>query len=187
MMYRLDPTHFVYHKMDPLGVSNGYLHLVNRFVQQKCALEINGISTADMGYSYLPSYDGNAANGDALNNQTFSLDTWSNGNSTYRSTQFTMYMSGDSSEPLAVDIDLCTNDNPSGINASVPIDPKAVLLWSQPGTWAFRNGGVPAEGDNVTVPAGLNLVIDVDTPKLYALVVFGNVTFSRSADVVLKV
>ena len=187
MMYRLDPTRFVYHKMDPLSASRGYLYLVNRFVQQKCALNVNGISTADTGYSYLPSYDGNAANGDAFNNQTFSPDSWATGNITYNSTQFTLFMAGDSSQTLEVNVDLCSTDNPSGINASVPIDPKAVLLWSQSSTWSFRNGGVPGEGDNVTIPAGLNLVIDVDTPKLYALVIFGNVTFSRTANVILTV
>ena len=39
----------------------------------------------------------------------------------------------------------------------------------------------------MTVPYGINLVIDVNTPQLYALVVLGNVTFSRTNNVTLQV
>ena len=34
LMFRLDPTNFVYHKMDPLDPSNGYVYLSDRFLQQ---------------------------------------------------------------------------------------------------------------------------------------------------------
>eukprot|EP00955_Chlamydomonas_euryale_P032949 345941-Chlamydomonas_euryale.AAC.1 len=59
------------------------------------------------------------------------------------------------------------------------------LLWSDAATWEARAGGAPSDGENVTVPFGWDLVIDVDTPALSTLVIQGNVTFSTTANVTL--
>ncbi len=60
------------------------------------------------------------------------------------------------------------------------------LLWSDNNTWVNRVGGKPVAGDNVTIPYGWNLVIDVSPPPLYSLFIMGNVTFSTSANITLQ-
>ena len=51
-----------------------------------------------------------------------------------------------------------------------------VSLWSDETTWGFEN--LPIEGDMIYVPAGLHLLVDVDsTPKLSAVLVEGSMIF----------
>ncbi len=47
-------------------------------------------------------------------------------------------------------------------------------------------GGKPAEGQNVTIPQGWNLVIDESPPYLLAIVIQGNVSFDPSQDITLQ-
>jgi len=50
------------------------------------------------------------------------------------------------------------------------------LRWSNPATW----GGVkPIAGDDVTIPAGWNLILDEDTPALGGLQIDGTLEFER--------
>jgi hypothetical protein len=56
-----------------------------------------------------------------------------------------------------------------------------VSAWSDPDTW----GGefIPIEGESVYIPAGLHLLVDVDsTPILNAVVVEGSLIFPSVAD-----
>lgn len=58
---------------------------------------------------------------------------------------------------------------------------KYVSLWSDETTW----GGdfAPIEGDSVHIPAGLNLLVDIDsTPELNAILVEGSLTFVPDDD-----
>ena len=48
-----------------------------------------------------------------------------------------------------------------------------------------RPTGFPALGENVTIPYGWTLVIDISPPPLFSLVIQGNVSFSNSSDITL--
>ena len=43
--FRVDPSSWVYHKMDPLNATAGFLYLTQRFVQQDYGFVINGVNT----------------------------------------------------------------------------------------------------------------------------------------------
>ena len=188
MDFRVDPSDFVYHKTDPLNASAGYVQLSQRYVQRKDSFTINGRSTTAMNLTAPATPDTmNVTNGASFYNKTFSLDTRMYGNTTYNSTQFTLYLAGTFAlGELAVHAQDCP-DNACTNNPSTVVDVRAgILLWSNPATWSSRPGGAPLAGDNVTIPYGWNLVIDVDTPVLYDLVIQGNVTFSTTANVTLS-
>ena len=55
--------------------------------------------------------------------------------------------------------------------------------WSDPATWPNRK--VPAAGDNVTIPEGKNVVLDVTPPALGGLTIEGKLSFANTADVEL--
>ncbi|KAG1658047.1 hypothetical protein FOA52_004206 [Chlamydomonas sp. UWO 241] len=110
------------------------------------------------------------------------------GNETYNSTRHVLFLAGNCAVGARVNVIAqgcptggCTNE------PEVVIDVRdGTLLWSDAETWSTREGGAPQAGDNVTIPYGWDLVIDVDTPLMEALVVQGNVTFSRHANVTLS-
>ena len=55
-------------------------------------------------------------------------------------------------------------------------------LWSDPSTWG---GEVPAEGDIVTIGAGLDVILDVSTSALHGMNLDGRLSFSDQSDVEL--
>jgi hypothetical protein len=54
------------------------------------------------------------------------------------------------------------------------------LFWSDPLTWGNGTapGALPADGDDVTVPFGWYLVLDVATPRLRSLTIEGTMVFA---------
>ncbi len=56
-------------------------------------------------------------------------------------------------------------------------------LWSDASTWS--GGAVPADGDIVTIGAGLDVVLDVSTPALHGMNLDGSLSFSGENDVEL--
>jgi cell migration-inducing and hyaluronan-binding protein len=61
---------------------------------------------------------------------------------------------------------------PSG---TTPPDFVNFLKWSDPATWG---GKVPGPGDAVTIPAGKQILVDTDLPKLGGLTVLGDLAFA---------
>ena len=59
----------------------------------------------------------------------------------------------------------------------------AARLWSDPATWG---GNKPVAGVAVVVPAGLNLILDENTPDLGPVTIRGSLTFKPGAEVELK-
>jgi len=57
-------------------------------------------------------------------------------------------------------------------------------LWSDPTTWSGR--AVPAEGDIVTIGAGLDVVLDVSPPALHGITLDGKLTFADNKDLELS-
>ena len=56
-----------------------------------------------------------------------------------------------------------------------------VLNWSDPDAWSGEYG--PVDGDSISIPAGQNLVFDIDKgPLLKALIVEGSLLFYPSDD-----
>src|SRR6201998_4056211 len=55
--------------------------------------------------------------------------------------------------------------------------------WSDPATWPNRK--VPVAGDKVTIDAGREVVLDVNTPALNGVTVNGKLSFANTADVEL--
>src|SRR5215467_4860114 len=55
--------------------------------------------------------------------------------------------------------------------------------WSDPATWPNRK--VPVAGDKVTIDAGKDVVLDVNTPPLNGLTINGKLSFANTADVEL--
>ncbi|HZL95657.1 MAG TPA: G8 domain-containing protein, partial [Vicinamibacterales bacterium] len=55
--------------------------------------------------------------------------------------------------------------------------------WSDPATWPDRK--VPVAGDKVTIDAGKEVVLDVNTPALGGVTVNGKLSFANTADVEL--
>ena len=63
-------------------------------------------------------------------------------------------------------------------NASSATTFQYINLWSDAQTWG--GFGLPVEGDTVFIPPGQSVVMDVSPPRLYFLVVQGNLTFART-------
>src|SRR6187431_3793349 len=57
------------------------------------------------------------------------------------------------------------------------------MKWSDPATWPNRK--VPVAGDKVTIDAGKEVVLDVNTPALAGVTVNGKLSFANTADVEL--
>src|SRR5262249_54019551 len=55
--------------------------------------------------------------------------------------------------------------------------------WSDPATWPNRK--VPVAGDKVTIDAGKEVVLDVNTPALNGVTVNGKLSFANTADIEL--
>ena len=53
--------------------------------------------------------------------------------------------------------------------------------WSDPATWPNRK--VPVAGDKVTIDAGKEVVLDVNTPPLNGLTINGKLSFANNKDV----
>ena len=53
-------------------------------------------------------------------------------------------------------------------------------MWSSATSW----GGLdpPIEGDNVVIPAGLNILLDISPPHLYLVLIEGRLEFDESKD-----
>ena len=56
--------------------------------------------------------------------------------------------------------------------------------WSAKSTWA--GGAVPAQGDVVTIPAGMNVVLDVSPPALNGMTIHGKLSFADRSDLALS-
>src|SRR5678816_1653569 len=55
--------------------------------------------------------------------------------------------------------------------------------WSDAATWADKK--VPAEGAIVTIPQGMDVVLDASTPPLHGLTINGKLSFANNKDVEL--
>lgn len=56
------------------------------------------------------------------------------------------------------------------------------VLWSNPASW---ESGVPTDGDNVTIPAGVTMLLDTDTAALGDLRIEGSLEFLDEQDLTL--
>jgi hypothetical protein len=68
--------------------------------------------------------------------------------------------------------------------APPPPPPPTGTLWSDPATWG---GSLPLAGDNITIPHGTAVVLDVTTPILNSLTISGDLIVSTSVDTELRV
>ena len=50
-------------------------------------------------------------------------------------------------------------------------------LWSNPATWG---GAIPIAGQSITIPANKHIILDVDTPDLAGLTIYGILEFDRT-------
>lgn len=67
-----------------------------------------------------------------------------------------------------------------------PVPPKPVLgknytMWSSPTTWTKHPGGVPIDGIDVTIEGSEWIVLDVTSPRLRKLTIFGKLSFLSQA------
>src|SRR5579863_4070845 len=70
------------------------------------------------------------------------------------------------------------------VQAQSPAAPAAkATKWSDPATWP--NGKAPVAGDKVTIDAGKEVVLDVNTPPLNGLTINGKLSFANNKDVEL--
>ena len=70
------------------------------------------------------------------------------------------------------------------VQAQSPAAPAAkATKWSDPATWPNRK--VPVAGDKVTIDAGKEVVLDVNTPPLNGLTINGKLSFANNKDVEL--
>ena len=70
------------------------------------------------------------------------------------------------------------------VQAQSPAAPAAKATnWSDPATWPNRK--VPVAGDKVTIDAGKEAVLDVNTPPLNGLTIDGKLSFANNKDVEL--
>ena len=68
--------------------------------------------------------------------------------------------------------------------AQSPAAPAAkATKWSDPATWPDRK--VPVAGDKVTIDAGKEVVLDVNTPPLHGLTINGKLSFADNKDLEL--
>ena len=69
----------------------------------------------------------------------------------------------------------------NGLGAAIVPDSSATFqyinLWSDPLTWGSQ--GFPSEGDTVFIPTGQTVLLDLDPPRLYFVVVQGHLEFDR--------
>lgn len=54
-------------------------------------------------------------------------------------------------------------------------------MWSDAASWP--SGKVPEEGDEVEIPAGTYMILDIDTPILASLLINGRLEFKSDAPV----
>lgn len=57
------------------------------------------------------------------------------------------------------------------------------LPWSSPTAWSFRPAGQPMPGDDITIPAGISIILDTDTVPLGQLTIEGEVIADDNQDV----
>src|SRR5688500_12090097 len=57
-------------------------------------------------------------------------------------------------------------------------------MWSAESTWA--DGAVPKKGDLVTIPQGVNLVLDLSPPALNGMTISGKLSFADNSDLALS-
>lgn len=57
-----------------------------------------------------------------------------------------------------------------------PLFLKAQLLWSDPTTWS---GAIPVAGENVTIPEGVHILLDTNTPDLGGITIHGTLEFAN--------
>ena len=61
---------------------------------------------------------------------------------------------------------------------------RTAYFWSDPRAW---NGTIPQHGDNVTIDAGVHIIIDIDPPELEGITVYGGLAcLSNTTDVTLR-
>ena len=56
--------------------------------------------------------------------------------------------------------------------------------WSAKSTWV--NGAIPAQGDQVTIPTGMAVVLDVSPPALNGMTINGKLSFADKSDLALS-
>ncbi|MCA9762401.1 MAG: G8 domain-containing protein, partial [Gemmatimonadetes bacterium] len=81
----------------------------------------------------------------------------------------------------------CATDRPVGPSDPVPDPPgppdPALPRWSDPATWA--PAAMPGAGEDVTIPAGVTIVLDTTPPALGQLRIDGELLVSDSSDLEL--
>lgn len=68
------------------------------------------------------------------------------------------------------------------IKAPINERPANALLWSDPETWRLRSEGIPADGQNVTIPLDTYVVVDTVLPKMNILVLDGALELDNGRD-----
>jgi hypothetical protein len=76
--------------------------------------------------------------------------------------------------PIAI-LGSCSADT-SVPTAPPPPPPPTSLKWSDPASWPTH--AIPVANDNVVVPAGLPMILDITPPALKSLVIQGTLTFA---------
>jgi len=77
--------------------------------------------------------------------------------------------------------ELIVTDNVGAIDrdsVTIDVNNKTEFLWSDKNAWG---GSFPNEGDRVTIPAGITILLDINTPSLSGLIIDGTLKFDRQS------
>ncbi len=156
-----------------------HVFISSKHIQKLNHFEVNGRESS-LTAMPLPA---NASHGAFYYNKTFTPNTWWWGNRTYNDTKFSVFVSGPRDNWLQVSALDCPVGGCNSIPEEVVDIRSDVLYWSNASTWDPLP--MPMAGDNVTVPFGWRLVVDVSPPPLAYLVIQGDVLFDTTQDITL--
>eukprot|EP00798_Chlamydomonas_sp_ICE-L_P018974 gene18974-25550_t len=197
--YRMDAITFTVHKPDLLD-NDGFVLLTSKYIQKMNNIQVYqafGISGAapTVAANLIHPLTPTSPYGSSFYNQTFAPNYWwywnnsisnTTGFRSYNDTSFQLMIAGTADDPLTTRANICPLEGCSYLPDVVVDVREGLLLWSEAATWNETDlGHIPEEGDNVTIPQGWNLVIDVSPPALNAVVIQGNVTFKASSLTIL--
>ncbi len=67
----------------------------------------------------------------------------------------------------------------------VPVNNANATYWSNASSWTNRNNTLPKDGDSVVIESGWNMILDVNTPNLTKLTIYGRLTFLNTTNITL--
>eukprot|EP00798_Chlamydomonas_sp_ICE-L_P008885 gene8886-3764_t len=189
--YRMDAVTYTIHKPDLLRADD-WVRVQSKFIQKMDNIQIyDSFSATATGTAadLTTPLTAASAHRRAYYNQTFGpsgLWFWNNtanpllANRTYNDTTLHIMIGGVQDAPLHMRANRCPLDGCSNGPTVVVDERDGLLRWSELVTWADTLGRIPIEGDNVIIPQGWNLIIDVSPPPLNNVSIQGNVTFDTS-------